>query len=161
MPTPFPGVTWVQQHPSPWMRDHLRRAFNMLDEHELTTRIQEFLRFIYLQSTKQGGFIPVTEEIDLIWHEYILQTREYLALCLSLPSKSFVHHQTSTLDEYAASRERHVVVQDMLDWIPRYYHAFGAFTEKTAPYWTIVQFLQNELSLSLAQINQFASNNTA
>ncbi|PJD94340.1 MAG: hypothetical protein CK426_03375 [Legionella sp.] len=142
-----------KHHPSPFMLAHLQSVFCTLDEDALSVRIQEFLRFIYLQSLKDGGFIPVTDEIDQIWHEYILQTREYLALCNDLPHAQFVHHQTATLATYIQTRNRKEVIQDMLMWIPTYVETFGKFTEKTAPYWTIVQFLLKHTSLTLSQLN--------
>lgn len=135
------------------MHTHLQSVFCTLDEDTRAVRIQEFLRFIYLQSLKDGGFIPVTDEIDQIWHEYILQTREYQALCNDLPHAKFVHHQTSTLENYTRTRDRKQVIQEMLSWIPMYVETFGAFTETTAPYWTIIQFLLKKTSLTLSQLN--------
>lgn len=142
-----------KNHPSPFMLAHLQSIFCTLDEDTRSVRIQEFLRFIYLQSLKDGGFIPVTDEIDQIWHEYILQTREYLALCNDLPHAKFVHHQTGTLETYTQARDRKQVIQDMLVWIPTYVETFGVFTETTAPYWTVVQFLLKNTSLTLSQLN--------
>lgn len=146
-------VNFFKNHPSPFMLKHLQSVLSTLDEDTFSVRIQEFLRFIYLQSLKDGGFIPVTDEIDQIWHEYILQTREYLALCKDLPHAKFVHHQTGTLDTFAQTRDRKQVIQDMLVWIPNYVETFGVFTEITAPYWTVVQFLLKHTSLTLSQLN--------
>jgi hypothetical protein len=143
----------IKKHPSPAMHQHLCKVFAELDHDEMTIRIQEFLKFIYIQSMQDGGFIPVSDEVDQIWHEYILQTREYQALCLDLPGGKFVHHQTITLVEYANHHKRVDVVKSMLNWIPNYCAYFGEFTEKTAHYWMIVEFLSKELDLTLEQIN--------
>ena len=145
------------KHPSAGMLRHLQHQFSALNDDELNLRLQEFLKFIYIQSLKEGGFIPVSDEIDQIWHEYILQTREYQALCLDLPGKSFVHHQTTTLADYAKKHDRKKVISSMLAWIPDYHRYFGEFTEKTAPYWTMVTFLSKELHLSLKQINDIGA----
>jgi hypothetical protein len=57
-----------EKHPSLGMRHHLETVFLELSSHELTLRIQEFLKFICLQSLKDSGFIPVsTEETAHYW----------------------------------------------------------------------------------------------
>lgn len=139
------------------MRSHLRACCPELDERELDERIQEFLKFICLQSMHDSGFIPVSDEIDLIWHEYILQTRAYEQLCKDLPGRRFVHHQTISLTEYAQIKSREEVLREMLNWIPAYRMYFGNFTEKTARYWLIVSFLMQELGLKIQDINALAS----
>jgi hypothetical protein len=144
-----------EKHPTPGMLRHLEKNFSTLPRQELSLRIQEFLKFICLQSLQDSGFIPVSESIDLIWHEYILQTRAYEALCQDLPGKKFVHHQTISLIEYTQQQaDRHEVVKAMLDWIPRYRKYFGDFTEETAHYWLIVDFLIKNYGLTLDQINK-------
>lgn len=148
----FPEL--IKKHPSPLMYKHLCKIFSDFDQDEINIRIQEFLKFIYIQSMQDGGFIPVSDDVDQIWHEYILQTREYQALCTDLPGGKFVHHQTITLAEYSSHYNRVDVVKSMLNWIPNYYLYFGEFTEKTAHYWMIVDFLSKELNLTLQQINQ-------
>lgn len=147
---------FFKKHPRVEMFNHLVSILK-IDETVLRIQIAEFLKFIFLQSTKNGGFIPVTEEIDAIWHEYILQTREYALLCQDTPGQEFIHHQTITLEEYIQSREQSLVLKDMLSWIPCYFHAFGPFTDQTASYWTIVRFLMNHLSMTLEQINAFGA----
>ncbi len=145
-----------QAHPSPEMREHLRRCFPELSQEEREIRTQEFLKFICLQSMKDSGFIPVTQEIDLIWHEYILQTRAYEKLCHDLPGKKFVHHQTISFSEYASTQNRKQILRAVLDWLPMYRAHFGEFTEKTAHYWWIVTFLLQELKLTIHQVNQLS-----
>ncbi len=144
-----------EKHPSLGMRHHLETVFSDLSSHELTLRIQEFLKFICLQSLKDSGFIPVSEEIDLIWHEYILQTRAYETLCQDLPGKKFVHHQTISLIEYTQQKNnRYEIAKAMLDWIPKYRKYFGNFTEETAHYWLIVDFLIKNHGFTLEKINK-------
>ena len=151
------AADFIKNHPSSWMVNHLRQVFRDLSQDDFEIRIQEFLKFIYVQSTQSGGFIPVAEPIDKIWHEYLLQTREYMALCQSLPGKKFIHHQTITLSEYAHTHDRTDIVKGMLDWLPNYYKHFGEFTERTSPYWVMVNFLSKELHLPLKEINLLAS----
>jgi hypothetical protein len=149
-------VELQKKHPSPWMLDHLFKTLSDVDVHEFKIQIQEFLKFMILFSTKKGGFIPVSKEIDHIWHEYILQTKEYLQLCMDCPGHTFIHHQTISLEEYMKTRDRLSTLNKMLEWIPLYYSFFGEFNDKTARYWTIVPFLSEALGLTLSQINQMA-----
>jgi hypothetical protein len=136
------------------MAGHLKAKFPQVADDELQRRISEFFKFIYLQSMKDSGFIPVTKEVDDIWHEYILQTRDYAVLCQDLPSKQFVHHQTISLEQYVGRVNRVEAIKTMLAWVPNYRTHFGDFTELNAPYWLIVVFLSNEMNFTLEQINK-------
>ena len=151
----------IKKHPTSGMKHQLNKVFSYLNQDEMNIRVLEFLKFIYIQSTKEGGFIPVTDEIDHVWHEYILQTREYQSLCMDLPGGKFVHHQTITLADYSKNHNRIDLIKSMLNWIPDYYSCFGEFTEKTAQYWIVVDFLSKELHLTLPQINQIGKDKAA
>ncbi|HVE45002.1 MAG TPA: hypothetical protein VNC84_07745 [Gammaproteobacteria bacterium] len=154
-------MSLIEQYVSPFMQKHLSEHFAHLDEREFHVQLEEFLKFLYIVSIDgPGAFIPVNAEIDAIWHEYILQTREYEQLCLLLPNKVFVHHQSATLAGYTETADRESVLKRMLQWLPRYYQHFGPFTEKTAQYWTMVQFLSQEFHFSLEEINKLASSST-
>jgi len=146
-------VELIKKHPTSGMKQQLYKVFENINQDEINIRIAEFLKFIYIQSMHDSGFIPVTDEVDQIWHEYILQTREYQALCMDLPGEKFVHHQTITLADYSKRHNRVDLIQGMLNWIPDYYTHFGEFTEQSAQYWMIVDFLSKELNLTLPQIN--------
>lgn len=135
------------------MYQHLRQKFYQQSAMLFEQQFNEFLKFIFLRSCYGKGFIPVAHEIDEFWHEFILQTREYASFCMSLPGQHFIHHNSVTLGEYAKQEDRDEIVRNLLDWIPRYIQHFGDFTTETANWWMIVQFLQNEMQLSLMEIN--------
>ncbi len=135
---------------------HFTNKFADVQESILGTRISEFLKFMFLRSEYQKGFIPLKGEIDDIWHEFILQTHEYEKFCMALPSGKFIHHNSVHLEDFSRDKSRHEVVKDLMEWLPRYYHHFGIFVEDTIQYWLIVGFLQTELKLSLDQINHVA-----
>lgn len=146
----------IKKIPSQWMYDHLESVFDQDISNERTIKIEEYLKFIYISSCKEHGFIPLTKEIDEIWHEYILQTKEYEKLCMSLPGKKFIHHQTSSLEEYIQNKEPSEVIRNMLEWLPYYFYYFGVFTLERAKYWTIVKFLIEEVGLTLNEINKIS-----
>jgi hypothetical protein len=55
--------------------------------------IRAFKRFFFLAGV-EGSVVP-TEEIDKVWHEFILFTQEYELACHALFGK-FIHHKPST-----------------------------------------------------------------
>jgi hypothetical protein len=63
------------------MLHYFRKKFSQLTEAELRARIEETLKFLAI-STYCSGAIPVSREIDEIWHYWILQTKEYEQKCL-------------------------------------------------------------------------------
>jgi hypothetical protein len=138
------------------MNAFMRQKFSSLDTATFELRYRELLKFLYLRSKYGKGFIPVTVEVDDMWHEFILQTQAYYDLCMALPGKHFIHHNTVALDEYADQRGKDEVITDLLDWIPKYVKDFGPFTEESAQYWMIANFLQEEMQLSLQQMNELA-----
>lgn len=141
----------------PPMLKFLRGKFAEISEVEYTARLQEFLKYMFLRSKYNKGFIPLTREVDEIWHQFILQTVQYQKLCESLPGKQFVHHNSIALNEYEEETGRATTVKNLLDWIPNYVNHFGPFTENAARHWMIVGFLQQELDLSLEQINRISA----
>lgn len=139
-----------------YILSHFSKKFADVEDNILNSCIAEFLKFMFLRSKYQKGFIPLKGEVDDIWHEFILQTREYEKFCQALPSGKFIHHNSVHLDDFAKDKSRHEVVQDLMNWLPNYYHHFGVFVEDAAQYWLMVDFLQTELKLSLDQINHLA-----
>ena len=136
------------------MISHLREKFQHISDEEFCLRLGECLKFLYLRSVSGRGFIPLSGDVDDIWHEFILQTREYALFCQALPGQSFIHHNSIAFDKHAKKISNHQAVANLLEWIPAYVKSFGQFTDKTAGFWVIVKMLQCEFGYSLDQINQ-------
>ncbi len=119
----------------------------------LRTRTNECLKFLCLVHHWGGGIpIPVSAEIDDIWHFLILETREYSALCTRLPGGIFIHHQ-STVFQPAAPQTR----AQALSWMASYSLNFGAFTHESIEYWPMAAQLLHEIERNgggLAELNQ-------
>src|SRR5690348_4424920 len=79
---------------SPPMLHYLERKFPQLPKAELHARIEETLKFLAIANYCSGA-IPVSRDIDDMWHYWILETQEYEALCLSLPGGRFIHHTSN------------------------------------------------------------------
>jgi hypothetical protein len=133
---------------------HLEKTFSALEYEEFKSRTNECLKFLYLRSCSGRGFIPLSGEVDDIWHAFILQTKEYADFCHALPGKTFIHHNSISIEDYTEEVTKEVSVQRLLEWIPAYIEHFGPFTENAAKYWMIIQLLQNEFDYNLDEINQ-------
>lgn len=136
--------------------NHLSKTFSALPEKAFLIRCEECLKFLYLRSVSGRGFIPLSGEVDEIWHAFILQTQAYADFCEALPGESFIHHNSISIEDYTEEVSREVSVQRLLDWIPAYTKAFGPFSEEAARYWMIVQLLMGEFNYTLDEINQLA-----
>lgn len=120
--------------------------------------IREVLRYLYLCSTISASrAMPLYGEIDEYWHELILQTREYAALCNSLPGRRFIHHSSTPPEVYAASIGDDKFVEEKLQWIIDYVRVFGAFEPEASKCWVIVRFLMDRLGLTLDELNMMAA----
>ncbi len=135
---------------------HLQTKFAHLTPNDFHTQLSECLKFLYLRSFSGRGFIPLSGDVDAIWHEIILQTREYAALCAALPSGEFIHHNSITLDDHAEKVSEEQAVLRLLEWIPAYVQHFGPFVPETAQYWVIVKLLECEFHYTLDDINQLS-----
>lgn len=132
---------------------HLASTFSDLPENDFLIRCEECLKFLYLRSVSGRGFIPLSGEVDEIWHAFILQTKAYADFCNALPGKTFIHHNSISIEDYTEEVTPEISVTRLLEWIPAYTKHFGPFTEEAAAYWMIVQLLINEFQYSLDEIN--------
>ncbi|MDG4825071.1 hypothetical protein O7635_24750 [Asanoa sp. WMMD1127] len=140
------------------MWELLREEFSDRSPVALGVQVEECLRFLSIASELGGCFIPLSKEVDEIWHALVVQTRSYARLCESLPGGTFVHHESLKLSAYIEAVGRTAAVREFVAWIPRYVSRFGEFTEERAQYWRVCTFLRDELGLSLPEINELGRN---
>lgn len=137
------------------MRNYFRRKFAGVPEAELERRIEEALRFLFISHECKGS-IPVSRDIDDIWHAWILQTQEYFALCERLPAGRYVHHSSN---DYLRHFDPHIGEQEDLHEAVRmlalYVANFGPFDERSAGHWRLVQHMISRWGWTLAQINDW------
>ncbi|HXH36766.1 MAG TPA: hypothetical protein VNJ54_20490 [Plantibacter sp.] len=121
-------------------------------------QIAEVLKYLTILSEgSKARFIPLTREADEIWHEMIVQTQLYFELCAALPGGRYIHHESIGMDGVAERIGRREAVTQFVEWIPDYTSRFGPFTEATASHWAVVQFLREEVGLSLDEVNALSS----
>jgi ubiquitin len=82
---------------APLFNEVKRRLHNTDTAERWTQTCREFVRALYVKDmTKDGGLPPA---LDAIWHECILNTRDYALLCQRVRG-CFIHHTTvSELDD--------------------------------------------------------------
>ncbi|WP_448389279.1 hypothetical protein [Microbacterium aurum] len=115
----------------------------------------ECMKFLAITSATSGRRIAVKPEVDQVWHELILQTASYAELCRALPGAKFINHESISPRGYFNRVGDREFVRELVQWIPDYVHNFGPFTARSASFWTVADFLENEIGMSLEQINNF------
>lgn len=127
---------------------------------DLERQIEEFLKFALLLSyapPDQPWFVPISEEIDEIWHAYILQTREYERFCRALPGqRGFLHHHSIPYATYRASRTEADLQAEHAWWLAAYVSTFGPFTAPVVLYWMVVDYLIASHGWTVDDVNRFA-----
>lgn len=106
------------------------------DETELRTKITELLKFLMLCCHDDlKGEVLFSEEIDNVWHYWILQTQQYQDLCKKLPTGKFVHHSSNDYRENEMSVEPGKIAERNLDFFSSYIENFGEISDETLTYW--------------------------
>jgi hypothetical protein len=119
----------------------------------LDVQLVECLKYLAIVSMTPGRRIPVTPDVDVVWHELLLQTSQYRSLCRSFPGGGFLDHESIDPESYNERVGDHAFVTEWLQWVPDYVQSFGDFTEQTAQHWNVVRFLTDEIGLSLDDVN--------
>ena len=82
-----------RSHISPALFTYFRVKRPEIGADDLRIRLTELVKFLVL-SHEFPGNILFGEELDDLWHLWIMQTREYEKLCQCLPSGRFIHHDS-------------------------------------------------------------------
>ena len=135
------------------MSHYFRRKFADLPDDELACRIEEALRFLFI-SHECSGSIPVSKDIDDVWHAWILQTQEYVALCEKLPTGRFIHHSSNDyLSFFDPSVGEHDGLERDVKMLALYVANFGPFDERCARHWLLAHHLLQRCGWSLSDLN--------
>jgi len=136
--------------------------FEDRDPSIVRAQIDEVCKYLFIISDIQSSrFIPLTRDADEVWHEMIVQTVLYAELYRSLPGRTFIHHESIGMDGYSERVGHRESVAQFLEWVPEYTSRFGPFTIEAAEHWAVVNFLRDEVGLSLEAINALKFENAA
>lgn len=137
------------------MLHYFRKKLWLLGEAELRARIEETLKFLAIANYCSGA-IPVSRDIDEVWHYWILQTQEYEALCSSLPGGKFIHHTSNDYIEYFDEDVgKHDNLAMDVKMLATYVANYGPFEEDRVRYWLLASHLVEKCGWKLAQLNDW------
>lgn len=118
---------------------------------------EECSKYLSLSHFRPGE-IPVSKEVDEIWHLLILETRPYKELCEKLPGKIFKHHCSAVYQRLSSSNDEKLSndteASRQLEWLLSYVQNFGDFTEEALPCWPYALKIMKKLNLNLSDFNQ-------
>lgn len=137
------------------MQRYFERKFASLPAAELRLRHEETLRFLFIAHECTGA-IPVSREIDEVWHAWILQTQQYEALCRRLPTGEFIHHSSN---DYLVWFDPAVGNGNPLDqdvkMLALYVANFGPFEAPRAAHWLLARHLIDRHGWTVDDLNDW------
>ncbi len=143
---------------APQMHCYFASKFSEVPSDELDTRIEETLKFLNIATFCKGN-IPVTHEIDEVWHYWILETQEYVKLCELLQGQRFIHHMSHAFQE-CAGREIESspnTLEDDIEVLGTYVLNYGPFEPNRVRYWVLAKHLTESGGMTVDQLNEWLS----
>ncbi|WP_067061380.1 hypothetical protein [Roseateles chitosanitabidus] len=137
------------------MAHYFRCKLPGVDDAGRLARIEETLKFLFI-SAECTGSIPVSAEIDEVWHLWILQTREYMDLCDRLPQHGYIHHSSHDYLRHADPfiGESQPLREDVR-MLALYVRNFGVFRPDRLRYWLLPAHLVGRCGWDLAALNEW------
>lgn len=141
---------------SPQMRRYFEKKLPRLPRAEVRIRIEEALKFLNIAVYCKGN-IPVSKEIDEIWHYWILETREYSRLCPLLQGRQFIHHSST---DYLGYTDRQTMAREAelardVAMLGTYVLNYGPFEKRRVKYWPLAAHLVDKCGWSVRRLNQW------
>jgi hypothetical protein len=139
---------------TPAMKHYFERKLADLSSAEAAARIEELLKYLNMTAHSHGS-IPVNDEIDDVWHLWVLQTKEYMQLCRKLQGGKFIHHSSNDYEEYADRdiKERPVDLQRAMAILRSYVVNYGAFQADRVKYWPVAAQVLQQLDWTVDRLN--------
>jgi len=141
---------------TPQMKCYFEKKLPALCSVELEIRIEETLKFLNIAAYCVGS-IPVSKEIDEIWHFWILETREYERLCQAIQGRRFIHHSSNAYmncnGDVVPSIEDELEQQAAL--LGTYVLNYGPFEADRVRFWTLAAHLVDNVGWSVEHLNEW------
>jgi hypothetical protein len=141
---------------SPEMWQYFKKKLSGTPPGEVRARIEECLKFLNMAAFCRGN-IPVTREIDDVWHYWILETIDYERLCQRLTGRRFIHHRSN---DFQDSRDKGTQeLKNPLEWevtmLSAYVTNYGPFKPDRVKYWWLADHLVTKRGWSVQQLNNW------
>jgi len=139
---------------TPQLRCYFARKLEHLEADELDARLDETLKFLNMAVFCEGS-IPVSQDIDDIWHLWILETREYSRLCAGLEGRTYIHHSSNVFAECAGDDvevPENTLEQDVAA-LAVYVRNYGPFAADRIRFWPLAAHLVEALGMTVDDLN--------
>jgi hypothetical protein len=147
---------------SPRMKCYFEKKLSPLSCAEVAVRVEETLKFLNM-ATYFHCNIPVSKEIDDVWHYWILETREYDKLCSMLQGRRFVHHSSNDYLECSSDdiRLQSNDLEQEVAMLATYALNYGPFEKSRVKYWLFAAHLVDNHGWSVARLNDWLTSASA
>jgi hypothetical protein len=141
---------------SPAMKHYFDRKLAPLSSDEVDVRIEETLKFLNMAHYGRGG-VPVTDELDELWHYWILETMEYEKLCSKLAGGKMIHHTGNYYLEYADEELKCLDVspEDGIAVLISYVQNYGPFEPDRVEFWRYATAMMRWRNWDTAALNHW------
>ncbi len=137
------------------MEGYFYNKLPLLPKEKVKTRIKELLKYLILGGHTSGD-IPFNQDIDDVWHLWIMQTIQYKELMNQLPHKKFIHHcSNSYIDPHKPQDSEEVKIQKQISYLASYVYNFGPITEDVVDYYPFAFLLMSMKNMNLDSLNKF------
>jgi hypothetical protein len=141
---------------SPAMKFYFDRKLAPLAGAEVDARVEELLKYLNMATHSHGG-IPFNDDIDDVWHLWIMQTKEYAALCRKLQGARFIHHSSNEYEAFADPdvKTRPMDTQRAVGVLRSYVMNYGPFGADRVCYWPVAEQLVQRLGWTVQRLNEW------
>jgi hypothetical protein len=153
---PVTGQQLRDSYLTPQMECYFRSKLPGTPESEVRIRIEEALKFLHMSSQIRGS-IPVTRDIDEIWHLWILETQEYARLCASIPGSGFIHHRSDAFAQCcgASPADLDNDIEEDAGALANYVLNYGPFEPARVRFWRLADYLTSQGGMTVADLNSW------
>ena len=135
--------------------EYFQKKMPKEQEARLILKLVELLKYFLLSEYFKGD-IPFSEELDEVWHLWILQTKEYASLMEKLPYKKFIHHSSH---EYVEKNEKKMSLKEKINmqfsYLVSYRFNFGLFKVEEILFYPYAMALLKERNMNLEDFNVY------
>ncbi len=131
---------------SPQMHFYFERKLAPLPSEDVVVQIEELLKYLNM-AVHCNGDIPVSKDIDEVWHLWILQTQQYEELCARLSGGVFLHHSSNDYALFTdpGAKDRKIDRTIGISILASYVMNYGPFEADRLKYWPLAAKLAESL----------------